>query len=184
MSQKTLANQASKAFFAVKSKLSQFGDVHLNDLSVSFKIFDSKILPILLYGYEIWFSHASLDIEKLHNQFCKYVFRLPIYAPNVFVRSELCRYKVEVFKKFRAIKYWLRISTLAENRLPKLCYKMQIRWLANDTDCWLFHIRKLLFSSGFSEVWLNQGVGHINSFLRVFKQRLIDMDIQTLNTDI
>ena len=56
--------------------------------------------------------------------------------------------------------------------------------MANDTDCWLFHISNLLFSSGFGEVWLNQGVGHINSFLRVFKQRLIDMDIQTLNMDI
>ena len=33
-------------------------------------------------------------------------------------------------------------------------------------------------------MWLNQGVGHINSFLRVFKQSLIDMNIQTLNMDI
>ena len=33
-------------------------------------------------------------------------------------------------------------------------------------------------------MWLNQGVGHINSFLRVFKQKLIDMDIQALNMNI
>ena len=102
MSQKTLANQATKTLFAVKSKLSRFGGVHL---SVLFKIFDNKILPILLYGSENWFSHASPDIEKVHNQFCKYVLRLPINTPNVFVCSELGRYKVEVFNKFRAIKY-------------------------------------------------------------------------------
>ena len=131
MTKKTLANQASKTLFAIKSKLSRFGGVHL---SLLFKIVDSKILPILLYGSEIWFSHASPGIEKIHNQFCKYVLRLPVYAPNEFVRSELGRYKVDVFKKFRAIKYWLRISTLPENRLPKLYYKMQIRWVANDTD--------------------------------------------------
>ena len=181
MAQKTLANQASKTLFAVKSKLTQFGDVNL---SVLFKIFDIKILPILLYGSEIWFSHTSIDIEREHNQFCKYILRLPIYATNAFVRSELGRYKIEVFKNLKAIKYWLRLLTLPDNRLPKLCYKIQRRWVTNDTKCWLFHIRSLLFSSGFGEVWLNQGVGHENEFLKVFKQRLIDMDMQALNMDI
>lgn len=66
MAQKTLANQASKALFAIKSKLTQFGDVNF---SVLFKIFDTKILPILLYGSEIWFSHTSVDIKRVHNRF-------------------------------------------------------------------------------------------------------------------
>ena len=84
MSQKTLANQASKALFAVKSKLSRFGGVNL---SVLFKIFDSKILPILLYGSEIWFSHASPDIEKVHNQFCmssvfQFMFQMYSFVAN------------------------------------------------------------------------------------------------------
>ena len=69
-------------------------------------------------------------------------------------------------------------------RIPKLCYKMQRRWVANDTECWLFHIRNLLFSSGFGEVWLNQGVGNKQAFLKFFKQRLKDMDMQSLNMDI
>ena len=84
--QKTLANQASKAWFAVKSKLSNFGDVKPDILT---KIFDCKILPILLYDSELWFSHASQDIEIVHNKFCKFVLSLPIQAPNYFIRSEL-----------------------------------------------------------------------------------------------
>ena len=47
-----------------------------------------------------------------------------------------------------------------------------------------FILEIFLFSSGFGEVWLNQGVGHENVFLKVFKQRLIDMDMQALNMDI
>ena len=50
--QKTLAEQASEALFSIKSKLSQFGSLPSN---VLFKIFDTKILPILTYGAEIWF---------------------------------------------------------------------------------------------------------------------------------
>ena len=61
---------------------------------------------------------------------------------------------------------------------------MQRRWVANDTECWLFHIRNLLFSSGFGEAWLNQGVGNKRAFLKLFKQRLMDMDMQSLNVDI
>ena len=100
------------------------------------------------------------------------------------MRSELGRYKLDVFKKLRAIKYWFRIIALPENRYPKLCYKIQVRWVTNNTDCWLLHIRNLLFSTGFGEVWLNQGVGHVDNFMRTFKQRLVDMDKQMLNMDI
>ena len=131
---KTLAQQAAKKMYVVKSKLSRFGDINSGIL---FKNFDSKILPILLYGSEVWCSYTSPEIGKIHNQFHKYVLRLPLYATNAFVRSELGRYKIDVFKKLRAIKYWLRIIALHENRYPKLCYKMQVRWVANNTDCWL-----------------------------------------------
>ena len=174
-------NQPSKALFAVKSRLTQFGNVYL---SVIFKIFDTKILPVLLYGSEIWFRHPSMAVEKVHNQFCKSVLRLPIYATNVFARRELVRYKLEVFKYLKAIKYWLRVLSLSGCRIPKLCYKMQRRWVVNDTECWLFHIRNLLFSSGFGEAWLNQGVGNKRAFLKLFKQRPMDMDMQSLNMDI
>ena len=68
-----LAEQASLALFAIKSKLSQFGALSANIL---FKNFDTKILPILTYGSEIWFEHESKDIEKVHNDFCKYVLKV------------------------------------------------------------------------------------------------------------
>lgn len=103
MCQKTLASQASKALYSVKSSLLQYGDISVN---VLFKIFDSKILPVLLYGSEVWFNHIAPDIEQVHNQFCKYILHLPLYAPNAFVRSELGRYSLDVFKCIKAIKYW------------------------------------------------------------------------------
>ena len=49
MCQKTLAEQASKALFAVKSSINAFGLLLANLL---LKIFDAKILPILT-----WLNH-------------------------------------------------------------------------------------------------------------------------------
>ena len=181
MCQKTLANQASKAWFAVKSRLSSFWNVNPN---VLFKIFDCKILPILMYGSEVWFNHPSPDIEIVHNKFCKYVLNLPVQAPNCFVRCELGRHSLEPYKYIRAITYWLRILNLPNDRLPKVCYRLQKSWTETDTDCWATQIRNLLFRMGFGDVWLNQGVGQVPQFIKVFKTRVLDIDIQTQISDI
>ena len=81
------------------------------------------------------------------------------------MRSELGRHSLSPYKCSRAIKYWLRIINLPNDRLPKLCYKLQRRWTETDTDCWATQVRNLLF-------------------IKVFKTRLLDMDIQTQNSDI
>ena len=176
MCQKTLANQASMAWFAVKSRLSSFWGVKPN---VLFKIFDCEILTILMYGSKLWFNHQSPDIEIVHNKFCKYVFNLPVQAPSCFVRSELGRHSLSPYKYTRAITYWLRILNLPNDRLPKRFYKLQRRWTVTDTDCWATQIRNILFRVGFGDVWLNHRVGHVPHFLKVFKTRLLDMGTQT-----
>ena len=136
------------------------------------------------YGSELWFSHASQDIEIVHNKFCKFVLNIPIQVPNCFVRSELGRYTIAPYKYSRAIKYWLRIIHLSDNRLPKLCYKLKTRWTKTNTNCWAFQVRDLLFRTGLGDVWLNQGVERIEIFLKHFKTRLLDIDMQTQNSDI
>ena len=118
---KTISQSGVKSTFAVKKSLIRFEDVKVNILS---KIFDSKILPILLYGSEIWFSHISPDIEQVHTKFCKFILNLPIQSPNCFVRSELGRYSVTLYRNFKAVKYWLRIICMPNDKLPKLCYKL------------------------------------------------------------
>ena len=122
MCQKTLASQASKALFKVKKNLIRFGDVKVNILLI---IFDSKILPILLYGSEIWFSYISPDIEQVHTKFCKFILNLPIKSPNCFVKSELGRYSVTLYRNFKAVMYWLRIICMPNDKFPKLYYKLQ-----------------------------------------------------------
>ena len=112
VSQKTLAEQASKALFANKSKLSQFGLYHI---ILYLKFLIQNILPILTYGAEIWFEHESKDIEKMHNDLCKYV-------PKV-TRGELGRYTIGHVRSLRFIKYWIRILKISNNRFPKICYK-------------------------------------------------------------
>ena len=68
---KSPAQQAEKAMHVVKSKLSRFGDLNPGIL---FNVFDIKIMLILLYGSEVWFSHTSLELENIHNISFAYPF--------------------------------------------------------------------------------------------------------------
>lgn len=49
---------------------------------------------------------------------------------------------------------------------------------------WAFSVKSLLESMGFNNVWLAQGVGDMNLFLAIFKQRLSDNFIQGWNDRI
>ena len=49
--------------------------------------------------------------------------------------------------------------------------------LTNKTN-WASLVRQLRISLGFYEVWLARGVGNIDAFLSVFKQRLNDTFMQ------
>jgi len=43
---------------------------------------------------------------------------------------------------------------------------------------WVTLLQHVLSSLGFYEVWLAQGVGNVNAFVRVFEQRLCDNNVQ------
>ena len=64
----TLVAQANKSIFAIKSYQKKFGYFVLID---QFKLFDSMVKPILLYGGDIWGYEYADEIEKVQIRFCK-----------------------------------------------------------------------------------------------------------------
>ena len=145
---------------------------------VYFKIFEAKIQSVLLYASEIW-GHRRLDsIEKVHVLACKKYLGLPLKTPNKMVYGELGRYPLFINSQIRCIKYWFRLLVMDQNRLPKQAYQMMLSMDRVGKRCWVTEIKELLSKAGFHEIWLNQGVAHVNVFLRIFKKRLIDMYLQ------
>ena len=59
----TLGAQAEKALKCIRTMFWKLG--HPN-VDVAFKIFDNRIVPILLYGSEIWGFESRNQIEKIH----------------------------------------------------------------------------------------------------------------------
>lgn len=173
--QKYLAEKATKSLYSIKQMLNRYPNI---DISSAFKVFDGKIMPILMYGSEIWGLHNGENIEIVHNNFCRFILKVHNNASTLAVRGELGRFTVRTVRLARVVKYWLRLLSLPQQRLTSICYAFQYQEAENNKSCWANDVKQLLFSIGMGEAWFNQGVGCCQSFLNLFKQRCKDIAIQ------
>ena len=103
--QKSLSEQATKALFSLNSL---FDKVHL-DLSEKLKLFDSMVMPLLMYGAEAWGFHRALDAERVYLKFLKRMLSVRPQTANTAVYGELGRVPLNILRKERILKYWFKI---------------------------------------------------------------------------
>ena len=117
-----LSIKANRAIFAIKSK------IKLSKLPIrlAIKIFNSQIMPILLYGSEIWGPYMdynfdtwdSTKIERIHTQFLKQVLGCNIQTSNNMIRADTgCRPLIT-----HLIKRFILYAKNVQQRTSNLCY--------------------------------------------------------------
>jgi hypothetical protein len=148
--------------------------VGCNDIQVFLNLFDIQVQPALTYSAEVWGMYDSSQIEKVHMYACKKLLSVSQKTPNTLIYGELGRYPLHINAQIKAIKYWLRLVEMADDRIPKAAYNKLKELNDKDKDTWVGGIKSCLCRNGFGNVWMFQEVGNKNAFLRVFKQRLID----------
>ena len=139
-----------------------------------FKIFDTQIKPILLYGSEVWGFYPNAQLERAQLFALKRLLNVSPYTPNDMVYGETGRYPLYIDAYLRCISYWLRLVRMDSTRLPYKAYHMLLNMSKNGTRCWVNLVQETLYRYGYGYIWENQGVQHKRWFLRVFRQRLVD----------
>ena len=140
--QKALSEQASRALFSLTGCLNKFGTLPVD---VALKIFDTKILPILLYGSEIWGFHPAPDVEKVYNKMLRFVLKLFKNTSTIALRGELGRVSMRVYRHCKIIKYWFRLWKMDKNILVFKCYEFQLSKIhVNRYDFWAKNVMLLL----------------------------------------
>ena len=175
--QTTLAGQAQKAIFKLNKYLYKFTYITPKH---KLELFDKLITPILNYSSAVWgFSHANV-IERVHLQFCKKVLGVKKNAQNDFVYGELGRTTLITKRYYDIVKYWFKVLASPDHKYIHIIYNLMLHDIDQSPNKvnWASLLRDLLRSLGFNNVWLNQGVGNINAFLAVLKQRLTDNFVQ------
>ena len=143
------------------------------DLSIFFKLFDAQVKPLILYLSEIWGLTRWKAIEGIHLFACKKFLGTGKTTPNTLVYGELGRYPLYIDSTLRAVNYWFKIKGMMSNRIPKQAYEKELLEVSK-TPNWALDIKHCLELYGFSEVWINGGVGDEKTFLSVFRQRMVD----------
>ena len=158
----------------------------LNEISKEcfFKIFDTQVQPVIMYASEVWGLHRLDSIERVHTYACKRLLNVTSKLPNKFVYGETGRYPLYVNSAVRCIRYWLKILKMDMSRIPKQAYEMLLRMDNSGKECWASQVRLTLFSLGFGDVWLHQGVGDERVFMIRLRQRMIDIFQQEWSASI
>ena len=79
LTRKSLRDQANRAMFSVYKRCR----VLQLPVDLQFDLFDKMVLPIMLYGCEVWGYENVNIMETLHLKFCKMVLKLKKSTPNV-----------------------------------------------------------------------------------------------------
>ena len=169
---KDLASRAKNALLCILKRLRMLNN---NSVEVFLKLFDAQVQPIVQYGSELWgLDKAAVHIEKVHLFALKKFLALDMRTPNDLVYGETDRFPITLNSAIRCIRYWLKLTCMDEDRLPRKAYLMLYNLDVRGKRNWASNVRMQLFQYGFGFVWMNQGVGVVSNFIRVFRERLID----------
>ena len=117
-----LSIKANRALFAIKSKI-KFSKLPVR---LAIKIFNSQIVPILLYGSEIWGPYMDYNfdtwdntkIERIHTQFLKQVLGCNIQTSNNMIRADAGSRPLIT----HLIKRFILYAKNLQQRTSNLCY--------------------------------------------------------------
>ena len=111
-----LSKKGKRILISILSSLHSHGTL---SKSVFFKIFDTKICSMLLYGCEVWGIEQFESIERLQYYACKRFMNVTLKASNFGVLGDCGRYPLYITTFKRVIKYWIKILRMPSHRYEK-----------------------------------------------------------------
>lgn len=151
-----------------------------------FDLFDKIVVPVLLYGCEIWGYENIEVIERVHLKFLKYVFNLKSSTPSYMVYGETGRFPLCINVYTRMISYWSKLFTNSESKIVSVLYKFLVLQYqrGNMSNSWIVGVKNILDMCGFSNIWYEQNIVNVKWISTIVKQRLQDQYIQKWSSDI
>ena len=171
--------QALKALF----KLRQL-DIRHNVLT-AIHSFQSLVLPILMYGSEIWgpclaskleagnfySSMDSFPVETLNLKFCKFILGVKRNSANAAVRAELGLRPLLLTILAHSCKYWLRLVNFDSS---SIVYKAYLQSYSTKGG-WSSLIKNVWVLTDLPQLWTNHGTLKPKKDLRSLAERLINI---------
>ena len=175
-------NQARRAMYSLLSKTYQ---LHL-PMDILIELFDQLVLPILLYGSEVWGFETIKDLELLHMKFCKQILNVRKNTANCMVLGELGRLKLEKYIESRMINFWCNLVHSGQDKLSGKVYSiMKILFEENIYQSpWIKKIKMTLDNIGMNNLWDSCETTSREWVKNSVERRLLDVHMQNLSSAI
>ena len=183
---KAIAKQVMQAKRAMFDLLTKSRRLSL-PIDIQLELFDRMVVPILLYGSEVWGFSNIEQIEVMYRKFLKYLLRLPKSTPNCMVYGETGRQPLSELVKHRMISFWIKICNSKASKLSNIVCKLLLNLHTTNLyhSPWISFIKYILDKSGYSEMWLNQEYYSNCTYVKMLlKTRLRDMFLQNWKTQV
>ena len=145
--------QARKAMFAVleKSRILRL------PVDIVCELFDKCVVPVLLYGVEVWGCENRRDVEVFHRSFLRLLLKTFKFTPNCMLYGETGCTDMKTIIHQRIINFWAKLKFGPTEKFSSiLCTflsKLQSEHPENYTFKWVQSVQKILDNCGFSYVW-------------------------------
>ena len=184
---KRLLDQARKAMFSLIQKSRRL------DLSISVQLhlFNTMIVPILLYGAEVWAFEDLKILDQFQLQYCKMILKLKKSTTSCMIYYELGITPISLQAKLRLLSYWGKFVdnvNIVKNasRINSIVYRtICTLHMSNVMKFpWLSFVANTLNHLGVGMYFDNQSVVSHKMFKHVVKSVLHDQFVQSLHNDI
>lgn len=169
-------DQAKKAMHLLYKRIR-----HLNlPIDLQLQLFDHTILPIALYGCEVWAFEKVQLIENLQNEFLRYITNLRKSTPVYMLHAEFGRRPIDIVIKTRLIGFWMNIINGKESKLSKLLYNILFHEYCSGIyqHKWIHSIKEVLVSVGRIDLFNKGLIENTNFVKRQITETLVDLHIQ------
>ena len=174
--------QAKKATFSLLSKVRQLNLA----VDVFNELFERLVIPVLLYGSEIWGYENTKQLQVMCNNVMRRFLRLHRSTPVCMINGELGIKEIEEYTDNRILNFWCNIATGDESKISTILYK----WIKALYDrkkfksAWLDKIKTILDNIGMSSTF--NDVANINKvwFKNTIKLKLNDIYNQNWSNSV
>ncbi len=93
-------------------------------LDLQLHLFDTMIVPILLYGTEVWGCENVDIINQFQLKYCKLLLKLKSSTPSIMIYGELGVLPLNNIICSRVLNYWGRLLSGKDSKFSCIMYKL------------------------------------------------------------
>ena len=161
-----------KANFSLLAKVRE----HNLAADVFIELFERLIIPVLLYGSEVWGYEDSKQLQVMCNNVMRRFLKLHKTTPVNMLIGELGTKEVTEYIDNRMLNFWFNIATGEESKISTLLYKwVKVLYDKNNFKLpWLDSIKSILDGIGMHSIFNN--IANVNKvwFTNTIKENLND----------